>query len=119
MGHVRGLSVPFIVIDCAGGLFNALSLVWKGGKFDILAGVCYSQVVVMDLIIVVAALVLNPRAKKRLAKEREEAGEVPPVVDADDDLEKGDSQSQTVSINSTAETPPLNELLGDSPPKAS
>lgn len=68
LGYVRGLSMPFIIIDCAGGIFNDLSLVWKG-DFDILAGVAYSLVVVMDLAIVVAAVVLNPRMKRRLKEE--------------------------------------------------
>jgi hypothetical protein len=64
LGHVRGISLPFMAIDAAGGVFNDLALVWAG--FDALACTTYTLVIVMDLAVVVAALVLNPRARRRM-----------------------------------------------------
>lgn len=45
LGEVRGISMLFITIDALGGVFSLLSLVFKQ-KFDALAGVAYSLVVV-------------------------------------------------------------------------
>lgn len=56
-------------IDLLGGILLDLSLVFKP-KFDVLAGVCYSVVVVMDAVVIIAAIVLNPRAKRRREAER-------------------------------------------------
>ncbi|THU86248.1 hypothetical protein K435DRAFT_370325 [Dendrothele bispora CBS 962.96] len=57
---VLGISVLFMIVDAMGGLFSVLSLVFKP-KFDVVAGVAYSVVFVMDCLIVLAALILNPR----------------------------------------------------------
>ena len=43
--EVIGISIPFMVIDLLGGVFSDLSLVFKP-KFDVIAGVAYSLVVV-------------------------------------------------------------------------
>jgi hypothetical protein len=98
LGYVRGLSMPFIIIDCAGGIFNDLSLVWKG-DFDVLAGVAYSLVVVMDLAIVLAAMILNPKMKRRMKEEAnggiEERG--PGTATAT----KDESQSAMTAIGTT------------------
>ncbi|THH09927.1 hypothetical protein EW145_g1689 [Phellinidium pouzarii] len=64
LGEVRGISITFIVIDTLGGVFSLLSLVFKP-KFDILAGVAYSLVVVLDSAVVILAIILNPRAKRQ------------------------------------------------------
>ncbi|KAI0642121.1 PQ loop repeat-domain-containing protein [Trametes meyenii] len=84
--EVVGLSVLFILVDMLGGVFSDLSLAFKE-EFDVVAGVTYSLVVVMDGVILIAALILNPMAKrrrKRLAAEAvshgataEGAGEIP------------------------------------------
>ncbi|KAL5492446.1 hypothetical protein ACEPAI_3893 [Sanghuangporus weigelae] len=72
--EVKGISLPFITIDTLGGVFSLLSLVFRE-KFDVLGGVAYSLVVVLDGIVIILALILNPRAerrRKRLAQENEE-----------------------------------------------
>ncbi|KAL5531706.1 hypothetical protein ACEPAG_4583 [Sanghuangporus baumii] len=71
--EVKGISLPFITIDTLGGVFSLLSLVFRE-KFDVLGGVAYSLVVVMDSIVIILALILNPRAerRRRLAQENEE-----------------------------------------------
>lgn len=45
LGEVKGISMPFMTVDLLGGVFSTLSLVFKS-KFDVLAGVAYSLVVV-------------------------------------------------------------------------
>lgn len=46
--EVIGISIPFMLVDLLGGIFNDLSLVFKE-EFDVLAGVCYSIVVVCQV----------------------------------------------------------------------
>ncbi|KZV63180.1 PQ-loop-domain-containing protein [Peniophora sp. CONT] len=65
--EVVGISLIFMSVDIAGGIFNDLSLVFKG-EFDIIASITYTLVVVMDAAIVLAALILNPIARKRRAR---------------------------------------------------
>ncbi|GJJ09066.1 hypothetical protein Clacol_003288 [Clathrus columnatus] len=62
--EVIGISYPFIIIDTLGAVFSLLSLVFKP-KLDIIASITYSVVIVMDSAILIAAVILNPRAKKR------------------------------------------------------
>ncbi|THU86257.1 hypothetical protein K435DRAFT_731718 [Dendrothele bispora CBS 962.96] len=70
--EVVGISMTFMLIDALGGLFSDLSLVFKP-EFDVIAGVTYTIVVVMDSVIIVAALILNPRARKRRLRLSSEA----------------------------------------------
>jgi hypothetical protein len=63
---VVGISTSFMLVDMLGGVFNDLSLLFRPGRFDIVAGVTYSLVVVMDGAVLVAALILNPRHAKKL-----------------------------------------------------
>ncbi|KAJ6578534.1 PQ loop repeat-domain-containing protein [Mycena capillaripes] len=69
--EVVGISVLFMVIDLLGGVFSDLSLVFKD-KFDIIAAITYSLVVVLDAFVILAALILNPRAAKRRRRENTE-----------------------------------------------
>ncbi|KAJ7123192.1 PQ loop repeat-domain-containing protein [Mycena epipterygia] len=62
--EVVGLSITFMTIDCLGGVFSDLSLAFKP-SFDTIAAITYSLVVVMDGVVILAAIVLNPRARKR------------------------------------------------------
>ncbi|KIJ53951.1 hypothetical protein M422DRAFT_221517 [Sphaerobolus stellatus SS14] len=62
--EVLGISYLFIVVDTLGGLFSLLSLIFKP-EFNVIAGIAYSLVVVMDSVIIVAAIVLNPRARRK------------------------------------------------------
>ncbi|KAF5373268.1 hypothetical protein D9615_007478 [Tricholomella constricta] len=68
--EVVGISILFITIDLLGGVFSDLSLIFRP-KFDIIAAVAYSLVIVMDGLIVIAAMILNPRARKRRRLEAE------------------------------------------------
>ncbi|KAI0083937.1 PQ loop repeat-domain-containing protein [Irpex rosettiformis] len=66
--EVIGISIPFMIIDLLGGVFSVLSLAFKS-NFDIIAGVAYSLVVVLDGIVILLALVLNPLAARRRRRE--------------------------------------------------
>jgi hypothetical protein len=44
-GAVLGISLTFMTVDCLGGVFSILSLVFKH-QFDVLATVSYASVVV-------------------------------------------------------------------------
>ncbi|KAL4250865.1 PQ-loop-domain-containing protein [Abortiporus biennis] len=66
--EVIGISVLFMLVDCLGGVFSVLSLVFKE-DFDTIAAVTYSLVVVLDGIVLLLALILNPMAKRRRARE--------------------------------------------------
>ncbi|KAF7344016.1 PQ-loop-domain-containing protein [Mycena venus] len=62
--EVVGISMVFMAVDMLGGVFSDLSLAFKD-RFDIIAGITYSLVVVLDGFVVLAALILNPRARQR------------------------------------------------------
>ncbi|KAJ6473206.1 PQ-loop-domain-containing protein [Mycena sanguinolenta] len=62
--EVVGVSILFMAVDCAGGVFSDLSLIFKP-KFDGIAAITYTLVIVMDGLVILAAMVLNPRARKR------------------------------------------------------
>ncbi|KAJ7464410.1 PQ loop repeat-domain-containing protein [Mycena latifolia] len=66
--EVVGISILFMLVDMLGGVFSDLSLAFKD-KFDAIAGVTYTIVVVMDAVVIIAALILNPRAAKRRRTE--------------------------------------------------
>ncbi|KAG6855675.1 hypothetical protein H0H87_012250 [Tephrocybe sp. NHM501043] len=61
--EVVGISIPFITIDWLGGIFSFTSLLFRP-QFDAFAGVPYALVIVMDGFIILAALILNPLARK-------------------------------------------------------
>ncbi|KAJ7730016.1 hypothetical protein DFH07DRAFT_849448 [Mycena maculata] len=96
--EVVGLSVLFMAVDMLGGVFSDLSLAFKGGEFNVIAAVTYTLVVGLDGIVILAALILNPRAEKR----RRLAGT---------DLEEAPVESTTITrvaslCPSAKETPP-------------
>ncbi|KAI0369137.1 hypothetical protein BV20DRAFT_1036659 [Pilatotrama ljubarskyi] len=62
--EVIGISLIFMTVDLLGGVFNDLSLAFKD-KFDVVAGVTYSLVVVLDGTVILLALILNPLARRR------------------------------------------------------
>ncbi|KAF9269052.1 hypothetical protein L218DRAFT_891012, partial [Marasmius fiardii PR-910] len=64
-GEVIGISITFMLIDALGGVFSDLSLIFAHGEFDIIAAVGYTLVFAMDMVIVVAALILNPLARRK------------------------------------------------------
>lgn len=63
-GEVIGISIPFMTVDMLGGVFNDLSLAFKS-DFNVIASVTYSLVVVMDGIVILLALILNPLVRRR------------------------------------------------------
>ncbi|KAJ3748387.1 hypothetical protein DFH05DRAFT_556524 [Lentinula detonsa] len=67
---------PFPYRSPIGGVFSDLSLVFKSGVFDIVPAVTYSLVVVMDGAVILAAWILNPRARRlRLQRQEPEVSE--------------------------------------------
>jgi len=70
-----------MAVDLLGGIFSILSLIFKN-KFDVLAAVAYSLVVVMDGLVLVLAIILNPRSKK--AAQRGEQKSRTGASDSDD-----------------------------------
>lgn len=63
--EVVGISLTFMIIDAMGGVFSDLSLIFAEGKFDVIAAVGYTLVFAMDMVVVVAALILNPLARRK------------------------------------------------------
>ncbi|EIM86847.1 uncharacterized protein STEHIDRAFT_131391 [Stereum hirsutum FP-91666 SS1] len=68
---VVGISVTFMIVDLLGGVFSDLSLAFKE-DFDVIASITYSLVVFFDAIVIIAAFILNPRARRR-ERERQRA----------------------------------------------
>jgi len=68
--EVIGISMTFMFVDCLGGVFSILSLVFKT-KFDVVASLSYSLVVLLDGLVIVAYFILNPIAKRRRQRERQ------------------------------------------------
>lgn len=108
---VVGISLVFLAIDLAGGLFSTLSLVWAPGEFDTLASISYAAVAVLELIIFILVPILNPAHRRRVAaaKQRQdeealsgsqgggtatETGEMAEVKKADPAVESGRRNSQ-------------------------
>ncbi|KAJ3768280.1 PQ loop repeat-domain-containing protein [Lentinula raphanica] len=87
--EVIGISIWFMAVDLL-GVFSDLSLVFKSGDFDIVAAVTYSLVIVMDGIVILAAWILNPRAKRRLRMENSQLVS----ESSDDSPERGTSMNQ-------------------------
>ncbi|TXT07129.1 hypothetical protein VHUM_03299 [Vanrija humicola] len=92
--EVFGISMGFMLIDIAGGVFSAASLFFHN-PFDYIACVQFMLVVVLDGLVVVLALILNPIAERRRAAE-----------DKDDDLEAGAPE--------VSQPPEAQHLLGGS-----
>ncbi|KAI0331632.1 hypothetical protein GY45DRAFT_597002 [Cubamyces sp. BRFM 1775] len=76
--EVVGISLLFMSVDLLGGVFNDLSLAFKD-HFDVVAGVTYSLVVLLDGIVILCALILNPIARRR--RKRLAAAESSSVAD--------------------------------------
>ncbi|KAF9780298.1 PQ loop repeat-domain-containing protein [Thelephora terrestris] len=64
--EVIGISMTFMAVDISGGVFSILSLAFKE-KFDVFASSTYA--VVMDTAIVIAAIILNPIARRKRATQ--------------------------------------------------
>ncbi|KAF9054437.1 PQ loop repeat-domain-containing protein [Panaeolus papilionaceus] len=117
--RVMGISMVFISIDMLGGVLNTLSLAFKD-HFDVIASLSFLAVVLFDGFIVLAALILNPRARRR--SQQENAGqdclEAPTVegnaIHENNRLTPPGSPSRhpstvPISITTTVETEPMEE----------
>jgi len=82
LGEVMGISITFMAVDLLGGVFSDLSLIFKE-KFDIIAAITYTLVVVLDAIVIILALILNPRANRRrkLVAESHAVGQDPSMTE--------------------------------------
>lgn len=83
--EVVGISILFMLIDLLGGLFNVLSLAFKD-KLDVIAAVTYSLVVVLDGIVILLAVILNPIAKRR--RKREAAAQAAVALEQIEELQE-------------------------------
>ncbi|THH32022.1 hypothetical protein EUX98_g2169 [Antrodiella citrinella] len=108
--EVVGISIMFMLVDCLGGVFSDLSLAFKA-KFNVIPAVTYSLVVVLDGIVLLLALILNPRAARRLRalKDAEAALPAPAIEDilvpAPDTNPRVDVEEKAVEIR-TRDVPP-------------
>jgi len=91
--EVVGISMTFIYIDWLGGVFSILSLVFKE-KFDVIASLSYSLVVLLDGFIIIAYFILNPAANRRRRRL----------------LLEGGSIAETTTVTNTPQTKPSDEL---------
>ncbi|CDO69633.1 hypothetical protein BN946_scf184851.g21 [Trametes cinnabarina] len=78
--EVVGISVMFMFVDMLGGVFSDLSLAFKT-QFDVIAAITYSLVVVMDGVVLICAMILNPRARRRRKRLEESLGSDDTAVD--------------------------------------
>ncbi|KAM5534639.1 hypothetical protein V8D89_011651 [Ganoderma adspersum] len=101
--EVVGVSLMFMFVDMMGGVFSDLSLAFKD-HFDIVAGVAYSLVVVLDGIVLLCALILNPRAKRRRKQLEAE------VIVAGEQVEPATGEQQGSSMRDV-EAPPSRERV--------
>lgn len=95
--EVKGISLIFLAIDCAGGVFSLLSLVFKS-SFDGIAAANYIGIVVFELGIFGLYLVLNPRAKRRREEEKMQEQEA-------SEARIGDGEQNTQATATTEATP--------------
>ncbi|TFK51874.1 hypothetical protein OE88DRAFT_1807782 [Heliocybe sulcata] len=111
--EVIGISVMFMLIDLLGGVFSDLSLVFKP-KFDVVAGVTYSLVIFLDGIVILAAIILNPFARRRRRREAQLAAEnaqhtsSPATTHVPARIEEG--------LRTSSVTPTLHDRGGDEDP---
>jgi len=73
--EVIGISVAFMFIDWLGGVSSVISLVFKE-SFDVIAGVAYSLVVLLDGFVILAYLILNPIARRKRQAESQTASPI-------------------------------------------
>ncbi|WWC90033.1 uncharacterized protein L201_004963 [Kwoniella dendrophila CBS 6074] len=66
--EVLGISMTFLIVDTLGGVFSLSSLFCRA-KLDIAGLVSYALVVVLDSIVIILALILNPLARRRRKRE--------------------------------------------------
>ncbi|SJX65238.1 uncharacterized protein SRS1_16063 [Sporisorium reilianum f. sp. reilianum] len=110
--EVKGISLLFLAIDCSGGVFSLLSLVFKE-SFDGIAAANYIGIVVLELGIFACYLVLNPKAaRKRQLEQQQNATETnsddsaPTAASATTTAAQGDHDMEQAHQTSASETTP-------------
>ncbi|WVQ98722.1 hypothetical protein IAU59_005853 [Kwoniella sp. CBS 9459] len=68
--EVLGISMMFLIVDTLGGVFSLASLFFRD-TLDIAGLVSYALVVVLDSIVILLAVILNPIARRRRARAGE------------------------------------------------
>jgi len=107
LGEVIGISLVFMAIDIMGGVFSLLSLAFRR-KFDVVASTTYIAVIVMDGVVVVCALILNPRARRRREAALSDSASTSPSASASDN-----SPSSAVSgTKEVGDASPISEKSG-------
>jgi len=102
-GEVIGISITFMIVDLLGGVFSDLSLVFKT-DFDAIAAVTYTLVVIFDAVVIVLAMILNPRANRRRKRAAQLA-----IVGPDNSMTQIPDAGTSLSIPSTEkDTHPYN-----------
>ncbi|KAF8328370.1 uncharacterized protein EI90DRAFT_3216685, partial [Cantharellus anzutake] len=83
LGEVRGISMTFMIIDILGGVFSLLSLVFRK-HFDVTASASYIAVIVLDGVVVLCRIILNPLAERRRQRSvsAEPNYDEPPIEEA-------------------------------------
>ncbi|WWC69457.1 uncharacterized protein I206_103397 [Kwoniella pini CBS 10737] len=76
--EVTGLSLTFVFTDIIGAIFYILSLFFRT-RLDISAFVMYAVTAVMVIILVILALILNPRAAKQKRVQASISPTMPPL----------------------------------------
>ncbi|WWC69465.1 uncharacterized protein I206_103405 [Kwoniella pini CBS 10737] len=92
--EVLGISMTFLIVDTLGGVFSLSSLFCRS-KLDIAGLVSYALVVVLDSIVILLAIILNPIARRRRRKE----GKSENINDQLNIIENGDAPNQSEEIN--------------------
>ncbi|GHJ84342.1 hypothetical protein NliqN6_0744 [Naganishia liquefaciens] len=105
LGEVKGISMTFMAVDMAGGVFCILSLVFKE-FIDILATINYAAVVLLDGIVVVLAVMLNPRARRRAIERIEKSGDEG-REDTAREIDGGDPNATSMTESKPARVPSL------------
>ncbi|KAJ7056505.1 PQ loop repeat-domain-containing protein [Mycena amicta] len=135
MREVVGISITFMVVDALGGIFSDLSLVFRD-HFDVIAGTTYSLVVILDGLVILAALILNPQAAKRRRRLSETPGvrdieeravtasltsatsqRLPPSPSVDEEEEHGPRDLQVPLPPGLSPYPSSNNIDPEMPPK--
>ncbi|KAL1405297.1 hypothetical protein Q8F55_008924 [Vanrija albida] len=105
--EVVGISLLFMAVDIAGGVFSGVSLFFRK-DFDKVAFIQYFLVVLLDGAIIVLAAILNPIARRRRAREAAMAEgnadeEAAGVDQRDPEARPDGSESSTVADDDEAQ----------------
>jgi len=112
--EVVGISLLFMAIDISGAFFSLLSLIFKK-EFDVVASITYIAVIVLDGVVVICTVILNPRAKRRRQNDTDtdaaaEAPQVPVVSSSNADYHTSDRERGSEACIETEKSEVAEEL---------